>query len=103
MTSPALAFDRVHAGYGPFRALFDVSFEVPEGKHLVEFAFGETPLRMLAWGITLAGLGGIGAAVWLRRGMGVSRKLSEPEPGATHRSPPATLAAAGKTWEAPLI
>lgn len=31
MTSPALAFDRVHAGYGPFRALFDVSFEVPVG------------------------------------------------------------------------
>jgi len=28
---PILAFDHVDAGYGPFRALFDVSFEVPPG------------------------------------------------------------------------
>ena len=31
MTAPALAFEQVDAGYGPFRALFDVSFEVPAG------------------------------------------------------------------------
>lgn len=32
MTAPALlAFDRVDAGYGPYRALFDVSFTVPGG------------------------------------------------------------------------
>jgi branched-chain amino acid transport system ATP-binding protein len=29
--SPALEVERVSASYGPYRALFDVSFEVPEG------------------------------------------------------------------------
>lgn len=30
-TRPLLELDRVSAGYGPFRAVFDVSFAVPEG------------------------------------------------------------------------
>src|SRR6186997_877792 len=30
-TAPALEFDGVDAGYGPFRALFGVSFHVPQG------------------------------------------------------------------------
>jgi branched-chain amino acid transport system ATP-binding protein len=31
VSGPILAFDHVDAAYGPFRALFDVSFEVPAG------------------------------------------------------------------------
>lgn len=31
MTAPALAVSHLSAGYGPYRALFDVSFDVPEG------------------------------------------------------------------------
>lgn len=34
MTAPLLELDHVDAGYGPFRALFDVSFAVEEGRAL---------------------------------------------------------------------
>ncbi len=34
MTAPLLELDHVDAGYGPFRALFDVSFAVGEGRAL---------------------------------------------------------------------
>jgi branched-chain amino acid transport system ATP-binding protein len=32
VSGPILAFESVDAGYGPFRALFGVSFEVPAGQ-----------------------------------------------------------------------
>ena len=54
MTPPLLELDHVDAGYGPFRALFDVSFSVAEGRGLALLGSngaGKTTVARVASGL----------------------------------------------------
>ncbi len=62
MTTPVLEFDDVSAGYGPFRALFGVSFSLPPGGSLAVLganSSGKTTVARVACGLVTPSEGSV--------------------------------------------